>query len=154
MRLNYFIIPLVIFLASFFGGQITSSGMDWYKTIKLPSWTPPGSIIGLVWTFIFILTAISVIIFWNLQFKPGYFHWIMILFVSNAILNILWSYLFFGQHLIGLAAIEAFILGLSVLILILFIRPFSVLAASLLIPYCVWVFFAAYLTYSIWFLNK
>lgn len=154
MKINYFVIPFIIFLVSLFGGQITGSGMEWYKTINIPSWTPPGWVIGLVWTFIFILGAISVILFWNLQSKPSYFYWIIGLFILNAILNIFWSYLFFGQHLIGSAFIEAIVLGLSVLALIILIWPFSKLSASLLIPYCGWTFFASYLTYSIWLLNK
>lgn len=154
MKINYFLIPFIVFLVSSLGGQITGSGMDWYRNINLPSWTPPGWVIGLVWTFIFILGAISVILFWNLQSKPSYFYWIIGLFVLNVVLNILWSYLFFGQHLIGLAVIEAFILGLSVLALIILIWSFSRPAALLLIPYCGWVFFATYLTYGIWFLNK
>lgn len=154
MKLNYFIIPLIIFLVAFIGGQITGSGMEWYKNIKLPSWTPPGSVIGIVWTCIFILSAISVIIFWNLEPKPAYFKWILTLFVLNAVLNVFWSYLFFGQHLIGLAAIEAFLLGLSVLALVLLIWPLNMFSAVLLIPYGAWVFFATYLTYSVWALNK
>lgn len=154
MKINYIIIPIIVFLVSFLGGQVTGSGMDWYKTIKLPSWTPPGWVIGLVWTFIFIFAAVSIILFWNLELKPNYFYLVIGLFALNGFFNILWSYLFFGQHLIGLAVIEAFLLGLSVLALILSIWPFSISAASLLIPYCVWVFFATYLTYSVWFLNK
>ncbi|MHB9020011.1 MAG: TspO/MBR family protein [Minisyncoccota bacterium] len=154
MKLNYFIIPLIVFVVSFLGGQITRSGMDWYKSINIPSWTPPGWIIGLVWTIIFIFSAVSIIIFWNSGLKPLYFNWVIGLFVLNAILNIFWSYLFFGQHLIGIAVIEAFILGLSVLVLIVLIWPFSLLSALLFMPYCGWVFFATYLTYSIWLLNK
>lgn len=154
MKLNYFVIPSIVFLASFFGSRITASGMDWYRALNIPSWTPSGWMIGLVWTFIFTLGAISVILFWNMQFRPGYFYWVIGLFILNIILNVLWSYLFFGQHLIGLAAVEAVILGLSVLSLIVLIWPFGKLSASLLIPYCGWVFFASYLTYSIWLLNK
>jgi tryptophan-rich sensory protein len=154
MKLNYFVIPLTVFMASFFGSRITTSGMDWYRSLSLPSWTPAGWAIGLVWTFIFTLGVISVILFWNLQSGPSHFYWIIALFVLNIILNVLWSYLFFGQHLIGLAVAEAVILGLSVLSLIILIWPFSKLSASLLIPYCGWVFFASYLTYSIWSLNK
>jgi len=154
MKINYFVISCIVLLVAFLGGQATRFGMEWYKTIDIPSWTPPGWVIGSVWNLIFILGAISVILFWNLRSKPSYFYWVIGLFVLNAILNILWSYLFFGQHLISLAVIEAFILGLSVLALILSIWPFSILAALLLIPYCGWVFFASYLTYSIWLLNK
>lgn len=154
MKINYLIIPCIVLLVSFLGGKITGVGMEWYKTINIPSWTPPGWVIGLVWTVIFILGAISVILFWNLQFKPNYFYWVIGLFILNVILNIFWSYLFFGQHLIGLAVIEAITLGLSVLALIILIWPLSKLSASLLIPYCGWTFFASYLTYSVWLLNK
>ena len=154
MKLNYFVIPLIVFLASFFGGRITTSGMDWYRSLSLPSWTPAGWVIGLVWTFIFTLGAISVILFWNLKQKPDYFYWVIGLFILNIILNVLWSYLFFGQHLISFAVAEAFALGISVLALIILIWPFSNSAALLLAPYCGWVFFATYLTYSIWLLNK
>jgi tryptophan-rich sensory protein len=154
MKLNYFVIPLTVFLVSFLGGQLTGSGMEWYKNIKLPVWTPSGWIIGLVWTLIFLLAAISVAIFWNLKNKPSYFYPVIILFILNAILNIFWSYLFFGQHLMGWAAIEAFVLGSSVFALIILIWPFSRTSALLLTPYCGWTFFATYLTYSIWFLNK
>ncbi|PIR66294.1 MAG: hypothetical protein COU51_04675 [Parcubacteria group bacterium CG10_big_fil_rev_8_21_14_0_10_36_14] len=69
-------------------------------------------------------------------------------------LNFLWSYLFFDQHLFFLAIIEASILGFSVLILIIFIWPVSRLASILLFPYFGWVAFATYLTYAIWVLNK
>ncbi|HPI78245.1 MAG TPA: tryptophan-rich sensory protein, partial [bacterium] len=65
MKLNQIVIIGVVLLLSFAGGQFTSSGMDWYRTIQLPEWTPPGSVIGIVWTTIYILTAISAIIAWR-----------------------------------------------------------------------------------------
>ncbi len=154
MRFNYIVIFLLVFFVSFFGGRITSGGMDWYKTIKLPSWTPDGSVIGMVWAFIFILYAISIILVWNSGNKPNNFYWIVGLFILNALLNIFWSYLFFGVHSIYLATLEAGILGVSVLGLILIIWPFNKLAGFLLIPYVSWVGFATYLTYNIWLLNK
>ena len=57
MKLNYFLIPLVAFLTAYIGGRITGGGMAWYKAIRLPSWTPPGGVIGAVWTTIFILST-------------------------------------------------------------------------------------------------
>jgi len=154
MKINYLVIPLIVFFVSFLGGQLTSSGMDWYKTIKLPSWTPPGSVIGLVWAIIFILSAISIILIWNKLDRAGNFNWIISIFILNALLNIFWSYLFFYQGQIGFAIIEAAILALSVLALIILIWPVYKPAAILLIPYVVWVSFATFLTYSIWILNK
>jgi len=153
MKLNYIIIPLIVFLAAWIGGLITSAGMDWYKTINLPDFTPPGSVIGTVWTTIFILSAISALLVWNRFPRGKRLIWIFITFGVNALLNVFWSYLFFGQHLLSWAVVEAVLLGFSVILLIILIRPVVRLAAILLYPYLIWVAFATYLTYTVWSLN-
>lgn len=154
MKLNYIIIPLVTFLTALLGSLLTSGGMNWYKTIGKPSWTPDGSLIGTVWTIIFILATISALIVFNKIPHDSRFKWIIAIFILNAVLNVLWSFLFFNQHLLGPAIFEAGLLGLSVLALIISIWPGSHLAASLLIPYAAWVFFATFLTYKVWSLNS
>ena len=156
MKLNYIIIPLIAILTAGIGSLLTSGGMNWYKSINLPSWTPAGSIIGAVWTTIFILSAASALIVWNISSNTGQsrLSWIAGVFIANAVLNIFWSYLFFNQHIIAPAIFEAGILGLSVIALIVLIWPISELAALLLFPYAGWVCFATYLTYSVWLLNR
>jgi len=154
MKLNYLVIPLITLGVAWLGNWLTGGGMDWYQTIKLPAWTPPGSVIGFAWTIIFILGAISALIVWNKVPHQGRFWWIIIIFLINALLNIFWSFLFFNQHLIGPAVWEAGLLGLSVLVLIILIWPLSGRAAWLLIPYGGWVTFATYLTYMVWSLNR
>lgn len=157
MKLNYIVIPLVTFLTALSGSLLTSRGMRWYKTIKLPSWTPAGSVIGAVWTALFILAAICALIVWNSSLRSEQatrFTWILAIFIINAILNVGWSWLFFNQHWLAAAAAEAAALGLSILALVILIWPGSALAASLLIPYAAWVGFATFLTYTVWTLNK
>lgn len=154
MKLNYFIIPLITVLAALSGSWLTSSGMSWYKKIIIPSLAPSGSIIGAVWTIIFILSAISALIVWNKSPHDGRFWWIIGIFILNAILNVLWSYLFFNRHLIGSAILEAAALGVTACILIVLIRPISQGASLLLVPYAGWTIFATYLNYLIWNLNK
>lgn len=153
MKLNYIIIPLMIILVAVVGSWLTSSGMDWYGTINLPEWTPAGSVIGAVWTTIFILATISALIVWSRANRNRRFRWIIAIFIINAFLNVFWSYLFFNQYLIGPAIWGAGLLGLSVLFLIILIRPISKWAALLLFPYAGWVAFATYLTYTVWLLN-
>ncbi len=138
-----------------FGSLITSGSVaSWYKTIKLPSWTPSGGVIGAVWTFLFILAATSALLVWNKIPHGSRVNLIIALFIVNAFLNVGWSYLFFGKHLIGTAVFEAALLALSVLALIVAIWPVHVSAAALLIPYFLWASFATYLTYSVWLLNR
>lgn len=152
-KIYLIIIPLITVIIALSGSSITSRGMDWYNQINLPVWTPAGSIIGMVWTIIFILTTISAILFWARGFRNRKFWIIISLFVFNGILNVFWSALFFGFHLIGASILEMIILEITTLCLIFLIRPTSRLASILLYPYAIWVAFATYLAYSTLILN-
>ena len=153
MKLNQIIIIAVVFSLSFIGGQFTSSGMDWYKTISLPSWTPPGSVIGIVWTVIYILTAISAMIVWKVFPRGKHFNIVAVLFVLNAVFNLAWSYIFFYNRMIGAAIFDSLAIEATLLILIPLIWKQSKAAAVLLVPYALWVGFATYLNYTIYVMN-
>jgi tryptophan-rich sensory protein len=161
-KLSYIIIPLIALATALSGSLLTSRGMSWYKTINLPDWTPPGSVIGIIWTVIFILAAISAIIVWNEAERNKKFKWTIALFIVNIFLNIGWSLVFFFQHQIGTAVMDALALWLSVLLLVLYIRIIAHQQGKTslywsyiaLLPYLVWVTFASYLTYTVWLLNK
>ncbi|MDD2646946.1 MAG: tryptophan-rich sensory protein [Patescibacteria group bacterium] len=155
MKKGQVVIFLLTIIVALTGSVITDLGMNWYGMINLPNFTPPGAMIGLVWTLIFILAMVSAMIIWRRkEFSRIYRQQIMILFGVNAFLNIFWSFLFFSAHSLYFSIWEAGLLGLSVLALIISIWPKSKTAASLLIPYFLWVSFATYLTYSVWLLNK
>ena len=154
MKLNYAVIPLIVLATAVIGGMITSRGMAWYKTIKKPLWTPPGAVIGVVWTFIFILSTLSALIVWNFIPHGTRFWVIIVLFLLNALANIFWTYLFFGTHHMYAAIWEALFLEVTVLCLIELTKAVSAGAAFLLLPYAAWVLFASYLTYRVWALNK
>ncbi len=154
MKPNYIVIPLITLIVLLTGSWLSGSGMVWYQTLKLPLLAPPGFIIGLVWTIIFILSTISALTVWNLQPKDWRLLSILaLLFLVNAVLNVGWSYLFFYLHLIAASILEMVILDLTVLALIIYIWPVSELAGWLLMPYAVWVAFATYLAYQILLIN-
>ncbi|MEO8065298.1 MAG: TspO/MBR family protein [Candidatus Doudnabacteria bacterium] len=158
MKINYFFIPLIALLVAMTGDYFTSAGLKkWYKSLKLPSFSPAGQVIGTVWAVIYILATISVLIVWNTNavlHEETVFNFIIVMFTLNALMNVFWSFIFFFLHMVGYAVLEAGALALSVLALILLIFPISVLAAIVLVPYFVWTCFVAYLNYSIWQLNK
>ena len=75
------------------------------------------------------------------------------LFLVQLAVNALWSWLFFGWHLGGVAFADIALLWvLIVATLVAFwrVRP---LAGVLLVPYLLWVSFAFALNYSVWQLN-
>ncbi len=155
MKANHIVIPLVTVAVAVVGSSFTSSGLgSWYRSIHLPTWTPPGSIIGLVWTTIFILSTASALLLWNGSDSKARLPLLTGLFLLNAALNVLWSYLFFSRHLIGLAVWEAAALDATVIALVVIAWPLSRLASALLMPYAAWGAFATYLTYTVWKLNR
>lgn len=153
--MSYIVIPLITVLVALSGSRFTSAALgDWYKNLPKPSWTPGGGIIGAVWTTIFILATLSALIVWKEAPRGSRLWWIVGIFLLNAVLNVGWSWLFFGSHLIGAAVWEAAVLDLTVWALIVLIWPISTLAASLLLPYGLWAAFATYLTWSVYILQK
>jgi tryptophan-rich sensory protein len=154
MHLSYILIPLVTIAVAYVGGQLTMRSVKtWYKTIRKPAWTPPGAVIGVVWTVLYILAAISALIVWNLPSAPVS-TMIAVFFCLNAMVNVLWSYVFFYLHKMGSAIWVCLFLDLTIILLIQFIAPASALAAWLLVPYAAWVTFASYLNYRVWTINR
>lgn len=162
---NYFIIPLVTILVALFGSWFNTFGMSWYQTeLVRPDITPPNYYFPIAWNIIFILTTAAALMVWNKpQFEERYlvifkrktkdFNLITGLFIANAVLNILWSLLFFSFRLILPALFEMIFLEATTLILMILIWKHSKVASLLLLPYLLWVAFATYLTYLIFILN-
>jgi len=156
MYLSYILIVLIAALVSFAGSSFAASGLKiWYKGLKKPDFTPKDNTSEKAWIAVLVLTGISLIVISRerLQIDSTIYLLIMGTAVLNAVLNIFWNYLFFTMHELGLAAIEAFALTLTVLAMTIYMFPISILATLFIIPYLGWCAFTAYLNYKIWELN-
>jgi len=157
MKPGSIVIPIVVVLVAVAGSVVTSMGMGWYETLAIPNLAPAGGVIGAVWTGIYILGAISALLVWNApaesRRRRRRIQLVMWTFIVNAVLNVLWSVVFFGLHLTDLAVWWAVLLGVSVVVLIVTTWRISKLASLLLIPYALWVGFATHLAYLIQILN-
>ncbi len=134
------------------GGALTTLG-PWYEALNKPWWQPPGWAFGPAWTLIFGLTAASGAVAWHGSRTPSARRALVAAFGINALLNLGWSLLFFRLQHPEWAEIEVGFLWLSIVLLILVVRPSSHRAAWLLAPYLCWVTFASYLNLTIVRLN-
>lgn len=125
---------------------------DWYVALRKPSFNPPSWVFGPVWTALYIAMGVAAWLVWRRQGAPGVWTALAVFGVQLA-LNVLWSYLFFGLRLPGVAFAEILVLWAAILATILLFRPISPLAAWLLVPYLAWVSFASLLNFSLWRLN-
>ena len=149
MKINWKVLIIslvVVYLIAFLGGIFTSKNVSgaWYMENK-PGITPPSYIFPIVWNILFFLIAISLYLSWIKAKKNK--KEIAFAFGINLILNFLWSVLFFGYKLIGLALIDLVLIWISILFMIKITWKVDRRAAYLLIPYLLWVSFAGILNY-------
>jgi translocator protein len=134
------------------GGAMTDTG-DWYQALVKPPWQPPGWLFGPAWTVIFACCAFSFAEAWaNARTRPMRLT-ILWLFAFNMLLNVAWSALFFALRRPDWALYEVALLWFSIAALIYVLLPISRRAAALLVPYLLWVGFAAVLNFEVVRLN-
>lgn len=149
---HYFVVPLIIAAIATLGSWITTQGLPWYATLATPTWTPPGSVIGAVWTTLYVLAAFAVVFSLD-AVKPAQRRAIVLAFIANGVLNLAWSVMFFGAKELGVGFLTCGTLALSVAVCMAMVRPVSRAAFWLLAPYLAWVSFATFLNFVIWTLN-
>ena len=145
---------ILCLLAGFLGSLFTTPAIPtWYKTLNKPSFTPPNWIFSPVWISLFILMGISLFMVWRRQGHP-HVKTASIFFFVQLILNILWSVAFFGLRSPLLGFIEIILLWIAILLTIQNFLKVSKMAGLILLPYLLWVSFAALLNLSLWILNR
>ena len=134
------------------GGALTTIG-PWYRNLRKPVFQPPDWLFGPAWTVILGVTAWAGVVAWNATADPAAHRVIVILYAVNFVAHFAWSPLFFTVKRPDWALIEVVFLWLSVLALAVFLRPISVAASWMIVPYLAWVSFAAILNLAIVRLN-
>jgi tryptophan-rich sensory protein len=136
------------------GSLVTATSVrEWYPFIQKPWWTPPSAVFGPVWTVLYLLMGVSAWLIWRAA-EGNARRSALLIFVTQLVLNGTWSYLFFGLRSPGWGALEIVLLWCSIVATLLAFARISRLAAGLLLPYLLWVSYAAALNFAIWNLNR
>jgi benzodiazapine receptor len=143
----------ICFGAAAIGAAVTTPQIPtWYAELARPSWNPPAWVFGPVWSVLYLLMAVAAWLVWR-ERGLGQATLPLAIFMVQLALNTLWSVLFFGLHSPGAAAVEIVVLWLAIIATIVAFWRHSRLAAGLLVPYLMWVSFAAVLNWTIWQMN-
>ncbi len=152
--IKIFFALLVCLFIGFMASLATQTGMaEWYPALNKPWFNPPNWIFGPVWGFLYVLMGISAGIVWS---KGTYHKWVQTAlyhFAFQLLLNGASSLLFFGLKEPFWALLDIIALFVILIFTIKWFKIVSNTAAYLLIPYAVWVLFAAILNFEIWRLN-
>ncbi|MEM7690618.1 MAG: TspO/MBR family protein [Pseudomonadota bacterium] len=137
---------------AFLGATVTDLG-PWYQSLIKPTWTAPDGLFPIIWTIIFAMITVSAITAWRAAPTSRDAHHVVSLFAFNAVLNIVWSLLFFKLQRPDWAFMELFVLLVSVVVMIVSCVRYSREAAAMLVPYLLWLSYAGMLNLAIVQLN-
>ena len=135
------------FVAAGVGAIASVEAVSFYAQLNQPSWAPPASVFGPVWSVLYALMGVAAWLVWR---EPVVTRDALTLFVAQLAANALWSWLFFAWHQGALASGEVLVLLLLIAATVVAFWRVSRLAAVLMLPYLAWVSFASALTWSIW----
>ncbi len=142
---------VVTFAAAWIGSRYRPGA--WYASLIKPSWNPPNAVFGPVWTVLYVLMGVAA---WLVYRKVGFSGAgpALVLFVIQLVLNVLWSYLFFGLQRPDAAFVDIVALWMAILVVMILFWRVDRIAGGLMAPYAVWVAFASYLNFMLWRLNR
>ena len=151
--LGLIVLLVVCFAAAGIGGAVTTPKIaTWYAALAKPSWNPPNWIFGPVWSVLYLCMAIAAWLVWRQGGVAGAAT-PLVLFAVQLVLNLAWSWLFFGFQNPGLAFVDIVLLWAAIAATMVAFWFRSAIAGILFVPYLAWVSFAAVLNFVVWRLN-
>ncbi|GBG13074.1 benzodiazepine receptor [Novimethylophilus kurashikiensis] len=121
---------------------------DWYEALQKPAWTPPNSVFPPVWSLLYLMIAI---VGWRVFRSRD--STAICLWLAQLMANGLWSWLFFGLHQLPWALTDILIIAGLVGALVQHCWNVDRWVSFLLLPYLLWVLYAASLNGAILLLN-
>lgn len=145
---------MAICLAVMLSGALTTAPAiaGWYADLRKPAWTPPAWLFGPVWTALYLSMAVAAWLVWRRRHETR----VAIplgLFTVQLILNAAWSPLFFALRHPAAACVDIVLLWSGIVATLVAFWRVCAIAGGLLVPYCIWVTYAAALNFTIWRLN-
>lgn len=131
-----------------------NNNYNWYSQLIKPTWSPPAWLFGPVWTFLYLLIAVSFgkvfIMAWQRQISL----WVALPFVLNLVFNAAFTPLQFGWKNNFYASIDILLILATLVWALVAIYPHMRWIALINIPYLFWVSFATVLQLTITYLNR
>lgn len=127
---------------------------NWYSQLIKPTWSPPAWLFGPVWTFLYVLIAISFGRVLMMFFQKQISFWVALPFLLNIIFNLIFTPIQFGLKNNYLAALDILLVLGTLIWAIVAIFPQSRTLSYMQIPYLLWVCFATVLQLTVTWLNR
>ena len=144
------IIPLAVGGVS---GFLNRDSMKSFESLNQPPLSPPGWLFPVVWTILYTLMGIASYLIYTSYAPKGKKKNALTAYGVQLFFNFVWSFLFFNFGLYTFSFIWILILLALIILTAVLFSKISKPAAYLMIPYILWVSFAAYLNLGVAILN-
>ncbi len=131
-----------------------TNAYNWYSQLKKPYWAPPAWLFGPVWTFLYILIAISFGKVFLMAWQGEITFMVLLPFILNLIFNFAFTTIQFRLKNNFLAAVDIILVLLTLKWAMDAIFPYAPWITFINTPYLLWVGFATVLQLTITYLNK
>lgn len=142
----------VTFVGAAAGAVASVQARDFYGQLVRPGWSPPAWLFGPVWSVLYVLMGVAAWLVWRSGGWSAHAR-ALGLFLAQLALNASWSWLFFAWHRGAWALIDIAVLWLLIVATTAAFWRARPPAGLLLLPYLLWVSFAAALNFAVWRLN-
>ncbi len=156
MKFNWKTLAFFVAVPLLTGGLaslISRESMDMFELLNKPPLSPPGWLFPLVWTILYTLMGVASYLVFTSGQDSNEIKLTLKVYALQLIFNFFWTILFFNFELYFFAFF--WLLALLVLIILMTALFYKVSkpAAYLMLPYILWVTFAAYLNLGVALLN-
>ncbi|WP_410587022.1 TspO/MBR family protein [Amycolatopsis sp. lyj-23] len=139
----------VVTVVAVVGALAATSAREVYARLEQPSWAPPPSLFGPVWTVLYLTIAVAGWLYWRTDGETRGFA----AYGIGLLFNLLWTPLFFESGAARVALADIVLLDVVVVVTIALFGRRSKAAAALLVPYLGWLLYATALNTAIVVLN-
>jgi len=133
---------------------LAMGNMQIYEQVKTPPLSPPSLLFPIVWTALYILMGISAARIYLASAPDRKKRMALTVYGVSLLFNFAWSIFFFNMRAFLFAFFWILVLLFLVLKTVVAYHDIDRPAAYLQIPYALWVSFATYLNFGIYFLNR
>lgn len=143
-------IPLAIGMIS---AALSAKGMEMYGVMEKPPLSPPPWVFSVAWTILYLMMGLASYFVYVAEADRQTRFMALCYYTIQLIMNFLWSIVFFNFNMYLLAFL--WLLGMWCIVVICTFRFYGIekIAGYLLIPYNVWLAFAAYLNLGAFILD-
>ncbi len=151
IRWALFFVPLILLLG-FVSGELGSSDTAWFASLRKPAIFPPPALFGIAWSVLFVLIGLALAVVASAWGAHGR-KLALALFMLHFVGTLAWTPVFFAAREMQIALYVLIYVVVSLFVVIVAFWKVRRFAAALLVPYLVWVSFAAVLNYEFINLN-